>query len=207
VLLDLMARGVLKLLIFDVCGWRLSWRAWQRPTWSLSATNSLGPTAALIATMCHYYLGIVTTTGLYKNLVITRHVRKPTAGRSLIGLSERPENAPSVPGFSRLCESRFSAGTEVNREGDSRKGFYLSTEQSLGKNEFIISGGHMTGGSRYVYWGVHAITLPADATPAERAHAFAYDLSCLTKVGGCRDISQVLALKTIRQDWNFRYPN
>jgi hypothetical protein len=106
----------------------------------------------------------------------------------------------------RLCELRFSVGTEVNRKGDFREGFDLSTEQSLGKNEFVMSGGHVTGGSRYIFFRVHSIMLPADATPAERAHALAYDLSCVTRLGGCRDVSQVLALKTIRQDWDARHP-
>jgi hypothetical protein len=83
----------------------------------------------------------------------------------------------------RLCELRFSVGTEVNRKRDFREGFSLTTEQSLGKNEFGMSGGHVTGGSRHMFTRVHHITLPADATSAERAHAFAYDLSCFTKLG------------------------
>lgn len=107
----------------------------------------------------------------------------------------------------RLCELRFSVGTEVNRKGDFREGFSLTTEQSLGKNEFEMSGGHVTGGSRYMFTGLHHITLPADATSAERAHAFAYDLSCVTKLGGCRDVSQVLASKPIRQDWDAHHPD
>lgn len=106
----------------------------------------------------------------------------------------------------RLCELSFSVQTEVNRKGDFREGFYLSTEQSLGNNEFSMSGGHMTGGSRYMYTGVHDIRLPADATPAERAHAFAYDLSCVTKLGGCRDVGQVLDGMPIRRDWDARNP-
>jgi hypothetical protein len=107
----------------------------------------------------------------------------------------------------RLCELRFSVGTEVNRKVDFREGFSLTTEQSLGKNEFEMSGGHVTGGSRYMFTRVHHITLPADATSAERAHAFAYDLSCVTKLGGCRDVSQVLLSKPIRQDWDARHPD
>jgi len=107
----------------------------------------------------------------------------------------------------RLCELRFSVVTEVNRTGEFREAFYLTTEQSLGKNEFEMSGGHMTGGSRYMFTRVHHITLPADATPAERAHAFAYDLSCVTTVGGCRDVSQVLAPMPIRQDLDARHPD
>ena len=50
----------------------------------------------------------------------------------------------------RLCELKFSVGTEVNRKGEFREGFSLTTEQSLGKNEFVLSGGHVTGGS-HVY--------------------------------------------------------
>lgn len=105
----------------------------------------------------------------------------------------------------RLCELRFSVGTEVSRKGKFREGFSLTTEQSLGKNEFVMSGGHVTGGSRYMFTRVHHITLPADATPAERAHAFAYDLSCVTRLGGCRDVSQVLAPMPIRQDLDARH--
>ena len=107
----------------------------------------------------------------------------------------------------QLCELRFSVGTEVNRKGGFREGFDLSTEQSLGKNEFDMSGGHVTGGRRYMFTRVHRIQLPADATPAERAHAFAYDLSCVTTLGGCRDVGQVLAPKPIRQDWDARHPD
>lgn len=105
----------------------------------------------------------------------------------------------------RLCELRFSVGTEVNRHGEFREGLSLTTEQSLGKNEFDMSGGHVTGGSRYMFTRVHHMKLPADATSAERAHAFAYDLSCVTKLGGCRDVSQVLAPMPIRQDWDARH--
>lgn len=105
----------------------------------------------------------------------------------------------------RLCELRLSVGTEVNRKEQFREGFDLTTEQSIGKNEFVMSGGHVTGASRYVFFGIHHITLPADATPIERAHAFAYDLSCVTKLGGCRDISQILAYNSIRQDWEARH--
>jgi hypothetical protein len=107
----------------------------------------------------------------------------------------------------RLCELRFSVGTEVNRNSEFREGLYLTTEQFLGKNEFVMSGGHMTGGSRYMFTRVHDITLPADATSAERAHAFAYDLSCVTRLGGCRDVSQVLAPMPVRQDWEARHPH
>ena len=106
----------------------------------------------------------------------------------------------------RLCELTFSFGTEVSRKGDFREGFSLTTEQSLGKNKFIMSGGHVTGGSRYMFTRVHHITLPAYATSVERAHAFAYDLSCVTRLGGCRDVSQVLAPMPIRQDWDARHP-
>ncbi len=106
----------------------------------------------------------------------------------------------------RLCELRFSVATEVKRKGDFREGFDFSTEQSLGKNEFNMTGGHMTGGSRYIFFRVHTITLPSDATPAERAHAFAYDLSCVTRIGGCRDVSQVLAFTTILHDLDARPP-
>jgi hypothetical protein len=107
----------------------------------------------------------------------------------------------------RLCELRFSVGTEVSRKGESREAFALTTEQSLGENEFDMSGGHVTGGSRYMFTRVHHITLPADATSAERAHAFGYDLSCVTSLGGCRDASQVLAPMLIRQDWEARHPD
>jgi hypothetical protein len=107
----------------------------------------------------------------------------------------------------RLCLLRFSFGTEANRKGDSREGFSLTTEQTLGKNEFVLSGGHRTGSSPYMYMQVHQIRLPADATSAERAHAFAYDLSCVTRLGGCRDASQILAPMPIRQDWKIRHPD
>ena len=107
----------------------------------------------------------------------------------------------------RLCTLRFGVGTEVNRNGDFREGFSLTTEQSLGVNEFYISGGHVTGGSRYMFTRVHRITLPADATSDERAHAFAYDLTCVTRLGGCREVSKVLALERIRQDSDARHPD
>lgn len=49
----------------------------------------------------------------------------------------------------RLRELRFSVVTEVNRQRQFREGFSLTTEQSLGNNEFDMSGGHMTGSSRH----------------------------------------------------------
>ena len=107
----------------------------------------------------------------------------------------------------RLCELRFSVGTEVNKKEEFREAFSLTTEQSLGKNPFEISGGHVTGGSRYMFTRVHHVRLPTDATSVERTHAFAYDLSCVTTLGGCPDVSQVLASKPIRQDWNARHPD
>ena len=107
----------------------------------------------------------------------------------------------------RLCELRFSVGTEVNRKGEFREAFSLTTEQSLGKNEFVMSGGHVTGGGRYMFTRVDHIILPADATSTERAHAFAYDLSCVARLGGCRDVSQVLASMPIRRDWEARHPD
>ena len=107
----------------------------------------------------------------------------------------------------RLCELRLGAGTEVNKKEGFREGVDLSTEQSLGNKEFEMSGGHMTGGSRYIFFRVHTVRLPADATSTERAHALAYDLSCVTKLGGCKDVSQVLALKLVRQDWDARHPD
>ena len=66
-----------------------------------------------------------------------------------------------------------------------------------------MSGG-VAGGSR-IYLGVHSVTLPADATPAERAHALAYDLSCVTALGGCRDVTQILAHNSIRDDFDTRH--
>jgi len=87
-------------------------------------------------------------------------------------------------------------------------GFDLSTRQSSAADaRFVISGGHVTGGSRYVFSRVKAITLPADATPSERAHAFGYDLSCVAKLGGCQDLSQILDLKAIGQDRDRRRPD
>ena len=106
-----------------------------------------------------------------------------------------------------FCELKFSVGTEVDRKGEFREGYSLTTEQSLGNNEFIMSGGHMTGGSPYMFTRVRHITLPSDATSAERAHAFAYNLSCVTRLDGCRDVSEILAPMPIRQDYDARHPD
>ncbi len=106
----------------------------------------------------------------------------------------------------RLCLLRFSFWTEVTRKQEFRQGFCLETRQSLGEKEFEMSGG-VAMGHRYIYFGVHDIRLPADATPAERAHAFAYDLSCVTALGGCRDVSQILPLGSIRSDFDVRHPD
>jgi len=103
----------------------------------------------------------------------------------------------------RLCHLTLSVTTEVNRKAEFRQGFRLGTRQSLGKNEFEMSGG-VAGGSR-IYLGVHSVTLPADATPAERAHALAYDLSCVTTLGGCRDVSQILPYNLVRDDFDARH--
>ncbi len=103
----------------------------------------------------------------------------------------------------RLCHLTFSVTTEVNRKEELRQGFALSTRQSLGKNEFVMSGGVAEG--HRIYIGVHSIELPADATPAERAHALAYDVSCVTTLGGCRDVGQILNYNSVRGDFDARH--
>jgi len=37
-----------------------------------------------------------------------------------------------------FCELKFSVGTEVDRKGEFREGYSLTTEQCLGNNEFIM---------------------------------------------------------------------
>jgi hypothetical protein len=107
----------------------------------------------------------------------------------------------------RICELRLSALIETKKVEGHRMGFHLSTEESFPSNNgFVISGGHVTGGSRYISFRVQKIMLPGDATPAERTHAFAYDLSCVTRLGSCQDVSQVLDLKATKQDWDRRHP-
>jgi hypothetical protein len=107
----------------------------------------------------------------------------------------------------RLCLLRFSVWTEVTRKQEFRQGFRLETTQSLGQKEFVMSGGAVTGGHQYIFFGIHDVRLPADATPAERTHAFGYDLSCVTALGGCRDVSQILPYRSVRSDFDARHPN
>jgi hypothetical protein len=107
----------------------------------------------------------------------------------------------------RICELRLSVSIETKKVERHREGFDLSTEESFpANNDFVISGGHVTGGSRYIFFRVHKIMLPGDATSAERTHAFAYDLSCVSRLGSCQGVSQVLDLKAIKQDWDRRHP-
>jgi hypothetical protein len=87
---------------------------------------------------------------------------------------------------------------------NNQDGYTLETlESSARDTEFMMSGGIVEGG----FWGqVHSISLPADTTLAERTHAFAYDLSCVTRLGGCRNLSQIISYDLIRQDYVARHP-
>jgi hypothetical protein len=125
-----------------------------------------------------------------------------------IGLSPWAVNAEIYSRNNRICELSVKLSLETQKVEGNRVGFMLSTQQSSNVGErFIISGGHLTSSSRYVFYRVKSITLPADATPAERAHAFGYNLSCVAKLGGCRDLSQILDLRAVRQDWDHRNPD
>ena len=117
-----------------------------------------------------------------------------------VGLAPWAANAEIYFRDNRICRLSVALFLEIKKVGGDRVGFDLSTRQSSETHEeFVISDGHVTGGNRYVFYGVKTITLPADATPAERAHAFGYDLSCVAKLGGCQDLTQVLDLKAIMQ--------
>ena len=108
----------------------------------------------------------------------------------------------------RICELKVELFLETKKVKGDRVGFVLSTRQSSdAADTFMISGGHVTGGSRYVFYRVETITLPADAIPEERAHAFGYDLSCVARPGGCRDVTQILDLKSIGEDRDRRRPD
>jgi hypothetical protein len=125
-----------------------------------------------------------------------------------IGLSPWTANAEIYFSNDRICELRVALLLETKKVEGHRLGFFLSTRQSSVTDErFVITGGHVTGGSRYVFYRVETITLPADATPAERAHAFGYDLSCVAELGGCRDLTRILDLKAIGQDRDRRRPD
>lgn len=107
----------------------------------------------------------------------------------------------------RICELRVVLFLETKKVEGHRIGFVLSTQQSSDAAErFVISGGHVTGGSWYVFYRVESIVLPADATPTERRHGFGYDLSCVARLGGCRDLDQILDLNSIGQDRDRRRP-
>jgi hypothetical protein len=107
----------------------------------------------------------------------------------------------------RVSTLEVTLALEINKVKQDRVGFNLSTRQSSGADEkFVISGGHVTGGNFYVFYRVNAITLPADATPSERGHAFGYNLSCVTSLGGCRDLTRLLDLEAVRKDWDNRHP-
>jgi hypothetical protein len=146
-------------------------------------------------------------TGFYIRVGYQNSLRERFYFLRYVGLAPWGVGAEMYFRNGRLCELRLSVGTEVNKKGEFREAYSLTTEQSLGKNQFEISGGHVTGGSRYMFTRVHHVRLPTDATSVERTHAFAYDLSCVTTLGGCPDVSQVLASKPIRQDWNARHPD
>jgi len=101
-----------------------------------------------------------------------------------------------------LCVLRFSMETETTKRYQFRDGYHLqTTASSERKTEFMMSGGAMDG--RY-FRRVHAITLPADTTPDERTHALAYDLSCVTRLGGCRDLLQIMSYQLFCQDYAAR---
>jgi len=124
-----------------------------------------------------------------------------------VGLAPWAANAEIYFRNNRICELRVALLLETKKIEGSRVGFALSTRQSSAPADgFVISGGHVTGGSRYVFYRVETITLPADATPEERAHAFGYDLSCVARLGGCQDLTQILDLKAIGQDRDSRRP-
>jgi hypothetical protein len=122
-----------------------------------------------------------------------------------IGLAPWAANAEIYFRNNRICELRIALFVETKKVEGNRVGFDLSTRQSSdAADRFMISGGHVTGGSRYVFYRIETITLPVDATPAERAHAFRYDLSCVARFGGCQDLTQILDLKSIGQDRDSR---
>jgi hypothetical protein len=101
-----------------------------------------------------------------------------------------------------LCVLRFSMETETTKTYQFREGYHLqTTASSERKTEFMMSGGAMDGG---YFRRVHAITLPADTTPDERTHALAYDLSCVTRLGGCRDLLQIMSYQLFCQDYAAR---
>jgi hypothetical protein len=125
-----------------------------------------------------------------------------------IGLSPWSANAEIYFSNNRICELRVALVLETKKVEGDRVGFFLSTRQTSAADErFVISGGHVTGGSRNVFYRVESIMLPAGATPAERAHAFGYDLSCVAKLGGCQDLTSILDLKAIGQDRDGRRPD
>ena len=106
-----------------------------------------------------------------------------------------------------FCELTFSVGTEVDRKGEFWGRLFFDDRAVSRQQRIHYAGGHVTGGSPYMFTRVRHVTLPSDATSAERAHAFAYDLSCVTRLGGCRDVSEILAPMPIRQDYDARHPD
>jgi hypothetical protein len=125
-----------------------------------------------------------------------------------IGLAPWAANAQIYFKDNRVCELRVALFLETKKVEGNREGFVLSTQQSSAADEiFAIVGGHVTGGSRYVFYRVKSIILPIDATPTERAHGFGYNLSCVAKLGGCQDLNQILDLKAIGQDRDRRRPD
>ena len=111
-----------------------------------------------------------------------------------LGLSPWGAGADLFFNEGKLCHLRFSVGTEITILDHTRGVVNMAAEESTPGREMLISSGGPPVNRILV------VTLPGNPTPAQHSHAFAFHLSCLTQLGGCRDICQLLPLKPIWED-------
>lgn len=101
----------------------------------------------------------------------------------------------------QLCFLRYSVGTVRSGPGQSIEPFEITTtESSTGERLYDIAGGRNRL-HRYL-----VVDVPLNATPEERAHAFAFDTHCFTRMGGCRTLCEVLPIKPVWEDYLARTP-
>jgi hypothetical protein len=99
----------------------------------------------------------------------------------------------------RLCALRYSVGTTRYAQYHVLETFDIRTiESSSAADDYDLGGGGNT------LHRIHGVGLPLNPSPQERAHAFAFNLSCVTQFGGCRTPCEVLPLKPIWDDYDAR---
>jgi hypothetical protein len=118
-----------------------------------------------------------------------------------MGLAPWGAGADMAFDHGRLCLLNYSVGTIGTGLSKMTESFEIRAEESsTAKTEYMIGGGGSA--SRRIL----QVNIPSDATSEERGRAFAFHLSCLTRLGGCRTVCDVLPLKPIWQDFVARNP-